>query len=386
MLYHDDAFLLRKEKVGWLAVISWILVIWLSQGIGFTGYRNFLLANPQLWAFIGWLAIGVWITMDASYRRLSSTLWAILWVVTGPLGLAIYFLKRPPMPMICYRCGNGLSNPDDRCRSCGYQSYIGRIRNFIQSGYANFLHSFTSTPSASSRRTIAYMALACGVFSSFSFIHRYGVFGSLATLALPIYWVLVAYWVYLDAKWRRMEPLPWTALVLLSNLVGLVTYLVIRHRDPVTCPQCQAMLNVGLKHCPYCGAATELVCPRCQAQVQPGWIFCPACAAQLPDETQPESSGDTSTTHSATVSIRGSVTDAENGMPLTGVNVRIDSKTITVSATTDPIGRYTIIDLEPKPYVLLADLEGYVPQTRPFEPNATKSDPVNFSLQKKPST
>lgn len=385
MFHHDDGFLLRKEKIGWLAVISWILAFWLSQGIGFGGYRPFLPANPQVWAFVGWIAIGVWIAMDASYRRLSFVWWTILWVVTGPLGLAIYLLKRPPMPVKCYRCGSALNAPEDRCRSCCYRSYAGRIRDFVLSGYADFLHSFSNTPSASSRRTIAYMAVACGVFGIFGFLHRYGFFGWLGALALPIYWVLVAYWVYLDAKWRRMEPLPWTALVLLSNLVGLVTYLVIRHRDPVICPQCQAMLNVGLKHCPYCGAATESVCPRCQATVQPGWVFCPACAAQLPVEAQSESSQDASASHPATVSVRGCVTDSENGMPLTGVEVRIDSKTINVSATTDPVGRYLMVDLDPRPYVLIASIDGYVPQTRTFEPNATKSDPVNFSLQRKPS-
>ncbi|MHB1457796.1 MAG: carboxypeptidase regulatory-like domain-containing protein [Armatimonadota bacterium] len=381
MSYHDDAFLLRKEKIGWLAIIGWVLAFSLIRHVHI---NMFLFTHWALWAIVGWFATTFWIAMDASYRGRPSTRWVILWIITGPLGMLIYFLKRPQLPPSCYRCHNRLVSVYDSCQKCGYQSYIGRLQKFLRIGYSDFLHSFSESPSESSRKTIAYLAIAFGVLSIMDFAVNQGGIREIAFLTIPVYWVLVAYWVYLDAKWRRMEPLPWTALVLLSNLVGLVTYLVIRHRDPVVCSQCRAMLNVGLKHCPYCGTATESVCPRCQATVQHGWIFCPACAAQLPVESQCESSEDASVSHPATVSIRGCVTNAENGMPLTGVDVKIDSKTINVSATTDPVGRYLMVDLEPKPYVLIASVDGYVPQTRPFEPNATRSDPVNFSLHKKP--
>lgn len=385
MLCPDEVFLLRKEKIGWVAVIGWVLALWFGQyNAAVRQCPVFVLAEPGFWAVIAWLATTFWVTMDSSYRKMSAFGWTALWVITAPIGLSIYFLARRPMPAICYRCGCGLNSTGAQCQNCGYQSYIGRLRDFFRSAYAGGLDSLSKAPVESSRKTVAYAAAACGVFA-FLGIARLGVGEALAPLAAAAYWVLVAYWVYLDSKWRRMEPLPWTALALLTNLVGLATYLVIRQPEPATCSQCRAPLNAGLKHCPYCGAATESVCPRCQAQVQPGWIFCPACAAQLPSETLRESSNRMPSPRPSTVSIRGCVTDAELGISLAGVKVTIDSKTIKASAATDPVGRYMLVDLAPRPYVLIACAEGYIPQTRQFEPNATKSEPVNFSLKKKPA-
>ncbi|MHB1001863.1 MAG: carboxypeptidase regulatory-like domain-containing protein [Armatimonadota bacterium] len=383
MLFHDDIFLLRKEKIGWLSIISWVLVLLLSQGPGLIGYK-FLLVNPTLWAVIGWFATSFWVAMDASYRRLSAVWWTILWIVTGPIGLAIYFLKRQPMQSICYRCGNRLSITDGSCRSCGWQSYNNRIREMLQSAYVNIKDSLSGEPNISSCRTVAYTAAVCGALSAFGFVIDGTIIGAISGIVFALYWILVAYWVYLDAKWRKMEPLPWTALVLLSNLVGLATYLVIRHRDPATCPQCQALLSIGLKHCPYCGSETELACPRCQAQVQSGWLFCPVCAAKLPFEKQQEQYNSIIDMQPVTISIMGCVIDSETGSPLEGAVVKVDSRTIKASIMTDPIGRYSLADLDPRPYVLIASLDGYIHQTQPFIPNATKSKPVNFILCKKP--
>lgn len=364
----DELFLLRKEKIGWISLISWALGCFTVQPLMFT---------------IAWIFGAIWIGMDASYRKMSVFWWVALYVCTVPVGLMIYLLTRRPMPGVCYQCGCSLSFPMNQCSNCGYKSFAGRAMDGIKAAYAGSAQSLENTPASSSRNAVAYMAAACGIFF-FIGITRSGFTEVLASLAAAAYWILVAYWVYLDARWRRMDALPWTVLTLLTNLVGFATYLVIRHPNPTTCPQCSAPLNEGLKHCPYCGAEVVLVCPRCQSQVQPGWVFCPACAAQLPGETPSEVCDEQPSPIRASVSIRGNVTDAERGTPLVGAEIKIDSRTMKESAVTDPVGRFVLVDLEPKPYVLIASSEGYVSQTRPFQPDPTKSIPVNFTLSRRP--
>jgi RNA polymerase subunit RPABC4/transcription elongation factor Spt4 len=202
-------------------------------------------------------------------------------------------------------------------------------------------------------------------------------------LCLAGYWVLLAWWVYLDATWRRMEATPWAILTLVTNVVGLVTYLVIRYPEPHTCEHCGANLQMGLKRCPYCGSETELACPRCQAPIRADWLYCPACAAQLPKaqpSSQPAEAPISQPTSRPAVSIMGTVTDAATGLPIAEAQVRIDSKTDTASTAADSQGKFALTDLEPRPYVVLASAEGYAPATRGFTPSATGGGKLDFSL------
>ena len=43
-----------------------------------------------------------------------------------------------------------------------------------------------------------------------------------------IIWILVAIWVYKDAKSRGMSGVMWLLIVLLLGLIGIIVYLVVR--------------------------------------------------------------------------------------------------------------------------------------------------------------
>ena len=73
--------------------------------------------------------------------------------------------------------------------------------------------------------------------------------------------ILMARWVYLDAKSRGVNPLPWVLLVLLvsPNFIGLIIYALVRPKNRIGdhCPQCGADIPVDCNYCPNCGAKHE---------------------------------------------------------------------------------------------------------------------------------
>jgi hypothetical protein len=236
-------------------------------------------------------------------------------------------------------------------------------------------------PVNKTRHTIKYIAVtliatfvAVNVLMNIYPGNMYGFRGLAASvwvLSITGYWISIAWWVYLDATWRRMDAVPWGILTLLTNVIGLATYLVIRYPDPRSCPMCGAELSTGLKRCPYCGTETEPVCPQCQSQVQPDWIYCPSCSAKLPTlEAKPETP--------AMISITGSVLDSKTGAPIAGAVVGIDSKVSNTTTTTDDFGRFVLSNLQPRPWVIIASAEGYVPQAKPF--SLHKTGPACFVL------
>jgi RNA polymerase subunit RPABC4/transcription elongation factor Spt4 len=195
------------------------------------------------------------------------------------------------------------------------------------------------------------------------------------------YWVLLPWWVYLDAIWRRMEPLPWALLTLLTNVFGLVTYLVVRYSDPQACPQCGQYMPVGSKRCPYCGVEAQMSCPQCQAAIQPGWIYCPSCGAQISTQAAPVRPEPQVGTL-RTVKVTGCVRDASSGAPISSAEVKVDSRTDAKSGVTDSTGAFVLDGLEPRPCVLAASAPGYAPQARAFTPRPGGS--VQFCLYPSP--
>lgn len=382
MTVNDMIYLRRKENVGLLAVIFWTLGLLLIN------------ATPLQAIFLpmGWFFTTYWLALDAKWRKMPVFRWVALWTFTAPLGLLLYFLNRNPVPAACYRCGSQLDDQYQICHVCGYQTYLGRLVFTWRRMYRDLSLSLAHGPVEKARNTVEYMVLAVVALVLFEYFLRLwqpnyqysNGFVVLFTLSFAAYWILVPWWIYLDARFRNMESgVAWAILALLTNVFGLVTYLVIRNPDPKVCPECKAPLTLGLKHCPYCGAETEPVCPSCQSVVQPDWLYCPACSGKLagrqvaspncaltgPVEGKP-----------LKLSICGTVTDADSGLPIQGAEVRIDSKTIASSTHTDPLGRFVLSDLEVRPYVVLAVGDGYALQAKPFTPSAAKSEQLRFVL------
>jgi len=64
------------------------------------------------------------------------------------------------------------------------------------------------------------------------------VFGGiiLFIIGLIAVWILLAVWVYRDAKKRGMEATLWLLLVLLTGFIGLIVYLIVRREHPIQQP------------------------------------------------------------------------------------------------------------------------------------------------------
>jgi len=64
------------------------------------------------------------------------------------------------------------------------------------------------------------------------------VFGGIILLIIGLFvvWILLAVWVYRDAKKRGMEATLWLLLVLLTGFIGLIVYLIVRRDHPIQQP------------------------------------------------------------------------------------------------------------------------------------------------------
>ena len=56
-----------------------------------------------------------------------------------------------------------------------------------------------------------------------------GVVGMIVSLVILVVWILIVVWVWKDANARGMDnPILWVIIVLLTGLIGLIIYLVVR--------------------------------------------------------------------------------------------------------------------------------------------------------------
>jgi predicted amidophosphoribosyltransferase len=359
----------RREIAGTLAVVAWALGLFLAYVAG--PYMN-TGAWVTLSILTGWIALIAWILLDTQVRKVPSGGWVIFALFTGPVAFLIYFLTRPATPIVCSQCGSALAAPSPICPNCGRpMSAINRV-------FARMTDSLAPGSLERARRTAKNMAVTLIIllFAEWaihdalpSWLKGFG--GFLAVISFAAYWVLVPWWVYLDANWRRMEAVPWALLTLLTNVFGLVTYLVIRYPEPGMCRQCGTYLTAGQKHCPQCGAGAMLTCPQCKATIRAEWAYCPACATQLSAPVaQPRK-------EQVPNSVCGIVSDAA-GNPIAGAQVRVDSKSGGLRAETDECGGYRLENLEPRPYVLIASAEGFGDATKAYTPGMAE---VSFCLK-----
>jgi len=96
-------------------------------------------------SFIVQVAIGVWVYRDAKKRRMEAAIWLLIVLITGLIGLIIYFIIRDPKPLepsprtdyvqppkyslegtimekdikFCSNCGIKMPSSDKFCSQCG---------------------------------------------------------------------------------------------------------------------------------------------------------------------------------------------------------------------------------------------------------------------------
>jgi len=105
-------------------------------------------------------------------------------------------------------------------------------------------------------------------------------------LVFGIY-VLLASYVYSDAKRRGMRYVLWTLLALLMpSAVGFILYFIMR--EPLTrCLHCQGVTRPGFAFCPHCGNILGRSCPQCKQTVELDWSHCPHCGVLLKTPANP---------------------------------------------------------------------------------------------------
>lgn len=136
-------------------------------------------------------------------------------------------------------------------------------------------------------KKLVIMALACIVLSltvvavaSAADEYDFGSYGSesLAPLAfftgamciIPIIMIIIgivlAVWVYKDAEKRGSSGVLWLLIVLVTGIIGLIIWLVVRPsiggKKPATdsdrkCPSCGRVIPQDARTCPYCGKNFE---------------------------------------------------------------------------------------------------------------------------------
>jgi hypothetical protein len=119
---------------------------------------------------------------------------------------------------------------------------------------------------------------------------RYGLGHSLvflsgagAALSALFYWLLLPWWVYLDARGRTTRAVPLALFVGLTNFLGWLTYLVIRPDGEQCCPVCALPMLSEYRLCPRCGYTESTRCPQCRRPARPDWRFCPYCETPRAD-------------------------------------------------------------------------------------------------------
>lgn len=139
------------------------------------------------------------------------------------------------------------------------------------------------------------------VMSFGPFTRFYGLLGIWGLIQIAL-----AIWVGVDANRRGLNGFLWGLLVLITNIVGLIIYLIaapliVQKNGGVPalaaspapaaapaavqrrCPGCQAAVESDFKVCPFCGVS--LRCSQCEKPIQAGWKVCPNCGTPTGSST-----------------------------------------------------------------------------------------------------
>ena len=110
---------------------------------------------------------------------------------------------------------------------------------------------------------------------------------SAALILYAVFTLLLAVWVFRDARRRDFLPAMWGLLTLIGNVVAWLVYMLVRSRGVGSrCPRCGTALRMGFAYCPACGAQVRRSCPACGHAAEDGWKVCPYCGRELPKRAE----------------------------------------------------------------------------------------------------
>lgn len=94
-----------------------------------------------------------------------------------------------------------------------------------------------------------------------------------------IYWIGLALWIYKDAGKRNLNASLWGLLVLITNLVGLIVYLIYKQNN-LTCIQCGTLQSKYNVFCSSCGIKVNENCSSCGAIINKRENYCTRCGSK----------------------------------------------------------------------------------------------------------
>ncbi|KJR48855.1 hypothetical protein UF75_0742 [Desulfosporosinus sp. I2] len=104
--------------------------------------------------------------------------------------------------------------------------------------------------------------------------------GALLGLIMAIYWIGLALWVYKNAGRRKLNASLWGLLILITNLVGFIVYLIYKQNNR-TCYKCGALQSRFNAFCSHCGTEIKESCDHCKAMISKEDNYCSRCGSKV---------------------------------------------------------------------------------------------------------
>jgi hypothetical protein len=93
--------------------------------------------------------------------------------------------------------------------------------------------------------------------------------------------ILLAVWVYRDAEKRGESGILWLIIVLITGIIGLIIWLIVRGDKPVISSEPATKVPPPPPTVQTAQTTDAQFCPNCGASIQPNSIYCANCGASL---------------------------------------------------------------------------------------------------------
>jgi hypothetical protein len=110
-----------------------------------------------------------------------------------------------------------------------------------------------------------------------------GITLALLGLIFALYWIGLALWVYKDANKKNTNASLWGLLVLVTNLIGVIVYLMFK-QNSILCNTCGTIQNKNNRYCSNCGVKINNTCNKCDSIVNFEDNYCKNCGENLRDK------------------------------------------------------------------------------------------------------
>ncbi|MDR3598802.1 zinc ribbon domain-containing protein [Clostridium sp.] len=104
--------------------------------------------------------------------------------------------------------------------------------------------------------------------------------GVIIEIIFILYWIGLALWVYKDAKKKKMNEALWGIIAIITNLVGLVVYMLYRQNNEI-CYKCGTLQSKYNIFCSNCGTKIKKTCDSCGMIVDDNNKYCGKCGNDL---------------------------------------------------------------------------------------------------------